>query len=443
VDGDRHGDRGRGGAELRLGLTIKGGCALLLLAWLSVGVWNSVKPLPPGTRVMSLPVRLVESDVALLVATTRREILNHAMGVVEHAEQLIVIDQSPLARELSQALLVRKQARPNLKIVLITDPAPEALGGTPPQDLQTLERAGIIVARVRLDRLRDSNVAYSSLWRILVGWWSDPFQEVNGSASVASWSRQFNFKADQRQVLTADDGSGIWTSLIGAPDSGYALSLRGALAHDILASELQIAGWSDDDRLPGIPPAAARSIGTIDARFLTEGAIGDALLDALASVGKDDQIFLLAHHLGDRRVVSALLEAAGRGARLRVLLDPVTHPNLATAAELMRAPGARIELRWTTYRENTLHTQMTLVRHRNDVSIYAGSANLTRRNLGDFNLEAAVELRLPTQAVLGRSFSDCFDKLWSKGASYESYADGSAATLWSYRFAEASGLSSF
>ena len=36
---------------------------VLLLAWLSVVLWNSAKPLPPGTHVASQIIRLSEADV--------------------------------------------------------------------------------------------------------------------------------------------------------------------------------------------------------------------------------------------------------------------------------------------------------------------------------------------------------------------------------------------
>ena len=39
---------------------------VIALAWVSCAVWNSVKPLPRGTRVASLPARLSESQIDFL-----------------------------------------------------------------------------------------------------------------------------------------------------------------------------------------------------------------------------------------------------------------------------------------------------------------------------------------------------------------------------------------
>ncbi len=67
-----------------------------------------------------------------------------------------------------------------------------------------------------------------------------------------------NFKADQRQLVVADDGSGGWSAIIGAGVSA-GLILRGSLARAMIAGELQVAAWStDDDRLPVGPPVLRR-----------------------------------------------------------------------------------------------------------------------------------------------------------------------------------------
>jgi hypothetical protein len=414
---------------------------LLLAAWVAVAFWNVVKPLPPGTRAMSLSARLAESDLELLGGAGAQSIvMARALNVVEHAEQLIVIDESPLPREVAQALLLRRHVRPHLKIVVLVDPAPAAYGGTPAQDLASLERQGIIVARVRLERLRDSNPLYSAFWRIAFDWWSDPFEEAANPDGLAARSRRLNFKADQRQMLVADDGAGGWISLTGSPQSATALIARGALAQDIMAAELSLASWSDEDRLPAVPPAHGRRLGTIDARYLTEGAIGLAMADTLATLVGGDEVRLSTRHLSDRGMIAALSRAAARGAKVQVLLDPVPSPNLGTAGELH---GDGVEIRWARDPPNAPRSSLLLVRHGKDASIYFGSANFTRRNLRDFDLESTMELRAPAFAALAKTFDEYFAGSWAAAAEYHGYADESLPTYWSERFAEATGLASF
>src|ERR1700722_8234585 len=243
---------------------------IAVLAWAGVAVWNALKPLPPGTHLASLATRLAESQVEV-VSAPPGEIEARQLAAIDRANELIVLDAAPLSRALGRGLLLQRSKRPNIKILLVSDPRSEAYGGTPVEYLESLERAGVIVARVRLDRLRDCIPLYSALWRLTVGWWSDPFDEHPGEPGLRAWLRAQNHKADQRRLIVADDGAGGWVSLLSAaPDGDLAVQIRGDLARDIAASEVKIAAWSSgDDRLPAAPRAAPRAPGSIDARFLT------------------------------------------------------------------------------------------------------------------------------------------------------------------------------
>jgi hypothetical protein len=416
-----------------------------LLAWLSLVFWNSAKPLPPGTHIASQTSRLSESDVDFVSASPQHEAVPaREMSAIDHAEQLIVLDRSPVTGELSQHLLARKRVRPNLQIVLVTDPGNEVFGGTPSRTLTSLEQAGVIVARVRLDRLRDSNPLYSGLWRLIFGWWSDPFDETSDRISLPAWARMQNFKADQRQLVIADDGSGGWSAIVGAAGASAGLVLRGPLARAMIAGELEIAAWStDDDRLPVGPPVDGRAVGSIDARFLTEGSIETALLDAIAAAAGGDELSIAVQNLSDRRLIAAVLGAAARGAHLRVLLMRNQMPNRAVAGELLGGGGGRIEVRWFPIDAEAGLPRLLVLHHREDLWMNLGSANFTRRNLGDLNLESSVELRMPARAAPARAVTDYFAKIWSKAAADADVADESPMAYWRYRIAEATGLSTF
>jgi hypothetical protein len=417
---------------------------IITLAWVSCAVWNSVKPLPRGTRVASLPARLSESQVDFLDdLAPAGAILKRETEAIGRAEQTIVLNQSPLARELAEALLLRKRQRPNLKVMLVTDPRNEVYGGTPSRTLSALERTGIVVVRTRLERLRDPNPLYSSIWRLCVGWWSDPFDEMPGKATLGSSLRRLNLKADRRQLLVADDGAGGWTSIVmSAASSGVGLEIRGHLAAAIVTSELQIAAWStDDDRLPAAPPVDSRGVGTIDARFLTEGAIQAALRDAIAIAGSGDSIKIAVQAFGDRQMVDAVVRAAARGARVQLLLDPGSPETQAAAGELLREEPGSIEVRWR--RDPRAEAGYAVIQHRSDVWFDLGSANFTRRGLDDLDLAADIELHMPARAGPARAVTDLFAKHWSTAAAYASHADESKETYWRYRAAEATGLSVF
>lgn len=418
----------------------------VLLAWIGCGFWNVVKPLPAGTRVSSLTARLAESQVSFLDdVQIPGNPLKCALELIDHAEQLVIIDQSPLSFGVAQRLLTRKIQRPGLKIVLLTDSRNEVYGGTPAKTLNSLEESGIIVARTRHERLRDSNPLYSSVYRLAIAWWNDPFEEPAGAVSLGSELRRFNLKSNQRQLLVAD-GNGGWSSLIMSAPLGAAnsvgatgvvgLQIRGLLAREIAASEIEIARWStDDDRLPAPPPQQSPGVGNIDARFLSEGAIRTGLLEALAGVSGGDAVDVMVGRLGDRQIVDALLEAAAHGARLRIMLDPDSQTNQAVAAELLRNVTGSLEVRWVSS-----GARFVMIRHSKDVWLNLGSANLTRRDLGDLNLASNLELRMPARAAPARAATDHFERAWSHASLYIAHADDSAGAYWRYRINEASGM---
>ena len=423
-----------------------------VLTWAAMAFWHAAKPMPPGTHVTSLTVRLPESDVEFITDSLgHSDVLTRELATIDRAEQMIVVDQSPLAGDVVRHLAARKHARPSLKIVLLTDPANEVFGGNAAAYLNSLEAAGIIVVRVRLDRLRDSIPLYSGLWRLVFGWWSDPFDEVPGRASASAWARMFNFKSDTRQLMVADDGAGGWTSIVASSDlrdaaanNNAGLQVRGPLAHDIAASELQVAGWStDDDRLPAGPQRGAHGVGSIDARFLTEGAVQSALVDMAAAAGSNDEISICAHQFTDRRLLDAVLGAASRGARLQVLLDSAAPSNRAAAGELIRRGGAHADVHWDPVDRGAVLTKFLIIRHGNDVWMDLGSADFSRRGLGDLNLAASIELRMPARTAAARGANEYFARAWSKAKPYLEYADESDAAYWRYRFGEATGLSLF
>ena len=413
---------------------------IVLLTWLSLGFWSAVKPLAAGTHVASLAARLAESDIEFIDETMQRgATVRRAISIIERADEMIVVDQSPLPSELTAHLLARKRQRPKLEVIVVTDPRDELYGGTPSITLNTLETAGIIVARTDLGRLRDSNPLYSSLWRLGVGWWSSPYDETPRHSTLLPLLRQLNRKADERSVLVADDGAGGWSSIV-ASHGGAALVLRRHLARDLAASELAIANWStNDDRLPGAPPVDNRSLGSIDARFLSEGAVLAAVRATIGMSGSGDEIAMVVGSLADRRIIDALLRAVARGARVQLLLDPYLPANRSVAAELLRAAGVGIEVRWL----QSVPAGLLLVRHRADVWLNVGSADYTRRDLDDLNLEAHVELHMPANAAPARAAAATVARQWAAAAAYDAYVDTTPATYWKYRIAEATGLALF
>src|SRR5262245_42221093 len=257
----------------------------LLGLWAGVGVWHSTKPMPAGTNVSTAPVRVPAADVQFLYdlthATPQGELLyeqrifDEAFRIIDEARSFIVADffllneqmgaagaaHRPLSRELVDHLLARKQAVPNLSVLLITDPINDVYGGAPSPALAELRKAGIDVVVTDLERLRDSNPSYSSIWRTLLQWWgnapsggsmSNPFTNDGSKITLRSWLALLNFKANHRKLIAADREDGTLAALVTSANphdassahSNVALRFTGGVARDIVGSEMAVARFS-------------------------------------------------------------------------------------------------------------------------------------------------------------------------------------------------------
>src|SRR4051794_36827181 len=154
-----------------------------LAAWAAVAAWNLFKPLPDGMHVRGEIVETPPGDLHFLADVTtadafgapvvRQQIFDSMFKLIGEAREYLVLDfflfnaqrgsmldakpQRALSSELRDALLARKRALPDLKVLVIADPVNDVYGGLPSKDLEALADAGIDVVHVDLDRMRDSN----------------------------------------------------------------------------------------------------------------------------------------------------------------------------------------------------------------------------------------------------------------------------------------------
>jgi phosphatidylserine/phosphatidylglycerophosphate/cardiolipin synthase-like enzyme len=317
--------------------------------------------------VASPSVAMQESQLEFLYDLTSRDawgrplveqhIFDAIFAAIDNAQNFIVLDfflfnddmattmdtsratMRPLSRELADRLLARKRIQPQLQVLLITDPINDVYDGRPSPLLAELSRAGIDVVRTNLGALRDSNPAYSSLWRMAVQWFGnspggplpDPFRE-QGEVSIRSWLALLNFKANHRKIIVADDAQGEWTSIVTSANphdasslhSNVAWRVRGEMASMALDSEIKVArfsGWNGNIESSQTPKATQPSE-TLVASYVSEQAIRETLLAALEKTGAGDEISVAMFYLAERHIVDALLAAANRGVKVRLILDP-------------------------------------------------------------------------------------------------------------------------
>jgi hypothetical protein len=404
-----------------------------------------------------------------------------------------------ISGELRDALIERRRELPQLQVLFITDPINEVYGGVTSRDLRLLRAAGVEVAITNLDALRDSNFLYSSLWRLGIKWWSgseappgtrpgdsdaetgggwlpNPLEESAAAISFGAWARLLNFKANHRKLIVADDAREGFVAIVGSANvhdassahSNVALKITGPAIRPLLDSELQIArfsGWTGQLESSGAvgagdPPAPPAQAGGGRVKVLTEGGIRTELLDRLDTAGRGDNIDIAMFYVSDRGVIESLLAASHRGANVRLILDPNKDafghaksgiPNQPVASELVAASDGAIHVRWYRTHGEQFHTKLVMVYGRELFWLTVGSANLTRRNLADYNLEANLAIELPRESRIAQQTVDYFETLWSNRASlgieytadFGYYADPSQLHYWLYRVMEGTGVSTF
>ncbi len=414
---------------------------------------------------------------------TDQQIFDAAFDMIRRARKLVLLDMflyndfqrgKPettrlLSSELTDTLLHQKQAYPGLTITVITDPINTVYGSLPSAQFARLTDAGITIVFTDLSRLRDSNPIYSLFWRLLIrplgnsqrGYLPNPF-DPDGKATLRSYLALLNYKANHRKVLICDDGDelvGLVSSAnaqdASSANANAAIRFTGPAVEDLLTSENAVLELSGQEPLR-LPVATPGQVPGVAVQILTERAIKTEALRMIEQAMSGERIDLATFYLSDRDIIGALMRARPKGVIVRVLLDPNKDafghrkygiPNRPVAAELRQA---NIEVRWAHTHGEHCHAKLMLVEGKSgEGRLLLGSANFTRRNLDNFNLETDVLIRASCSSAVLRDARRHFDLLWNNtteqicSVPYEHYQDESVLKKCLYRFLEVSGWGTF
>ena len=426
---------------------------ILLIVYSGTFVWHVYKPLPYGL------------DNAEQLIVLEMFLINDFAGRTDDGYRA-------LSGQVFERLLARRQARPDMQIILIIDPFNRLYGGVESDRLDALKAAGIDVIETDLTVLRDSNPLWSAVWRMCCQWFGNspggwlPNPVGENPVSLRTWLTLPNFKANHRKALVVDQAGQLrgWVSSGNAHDassrhSNVALTFSGAAAADLLASmhatamlSGQVPNWPNQWTPPLKPTTSGATI-----QVLTEAAIREAALKQIGRAASGDRLDVAMFYLAHRELIEALIRAHQRGVQLRILLDPNEDafgrkkngvPNRQVASELH---AAGVPLRWCNTSGEQCHFKYMLHRGSDDQPVWLmlGSANFTRRNLDNYNLETQVALQTDSEHPAAQRALAFFDQQWNNTGErlhslpYEAYADESALHYWRYRLMEASGLSTF
>ena len=123
-------------------------------------------------------------------------------------------------------------------------------------------------------------------------------------------------------------------------------------------------------------------------------------------------------------------------------------PNRQTGHELVHRSAQKIQLRWYNTNGEQFHSKLFVLESGGNLTVVLGSANLTRRNLENFNLELNIQLIIDADTEIARSISNYFNRIWiNENGIYtvgiEAFDDGSSLKKVLYRIQERFGLSTF
>ncbi len=234
-----------------------------------------------------------------------------------------------------------------------------------------------------------------------------------------------------------------------ANHSNIGLLVDGAVARYAARSEMAVAAWSSrnagnvygglnvelSDTLKQLhlliskPQDSEMAIEKqASVAWRSEGAIRKELIAQLNKTERGSRIDLAIFYFSDRRMVKALKAAINRGAEVRLLMDVNRDafgrkkngvPNRPVAAELMelREFAGNITVRWANTHGEQFHSKaLRIIGVKQDI-LFLGSANWTRRNLGNLNLEA--NLLLEQSGEVGLKFDVYFQSLWDNSQGLE------------------------
>ncbi|MGM0922841.1 MAG: phospholipase D family protein [Bacillota bacterium] len=451
-------------------LRLKNKRALLILLIIILActvIYQSYKPLPENISYEG-DIHKVEDVNFLYDLTYKIEgrveadqmIFDAVFKAINEAEDFIVIDlflfngyydrwetYPKLSKELSDRLLKKKKANPEMEIVFITDDINTSYGSHASKELEAFKDAGIDVVISDMNALRDSNPLYSSVWRTFFqwfgqagpGWLSNPFGDTAPDIHIRSYLKLFNVKANHRKAV-ATEKTAIVSSANPHDASGYhsnvAFQVNGNVIADVLESEQAVSDYSGGPKLPEYKKKNDEK-GDIKVQVLTEGKIYKHLLESIRSTEKDDEIWIGMFYLADRKVIDSLVAASNRGAEIKMILDPnqnafgqekIGLPNRPVAEELLEDTNQKIKVRWYNTTKEQYHPKMLFIKSKEEATIISGSANFTKRNLDDLNLENDLKIAAAADEPVMKEVESYFIKLWTNdGADYtldfEKYRD--------------------
>ncbi|WP_246060448.1 phospholipase D-like domain-containing protein [Peptoniphilus catoniae] len=461
---------------------------LLLLIFLIPLIYSLFTKNPKGTNLAGdftnpIEVKYIEDLSYSKDNKTVHElnIFKEEMDLIEKAEDFLIIDlflynddytkssiQYPTSvSDMTDAIIAKKNRNPSMPIVFITDPINNFYGAYEQTHLKRLKDAGINVVVTDHNKMRDSNPIFSGYYRFFIKWFGigekgfiRNFFDANGpKVTIRSILKLANFKGNHRKVFISENEAMIASANPHDPSSFHsnvALRFKGEAIKDLIESEKSVVEFSGGD-FPDIKVSDnfKGKDENIKLRILTESEILKALLENINRAESEDEIYIGIFYLSDFKVLKSLASASDRGVKIKIVADPNKdafgiekngNPNRSALCTLAEK-NENIDLRWYDTRGEQYHTKMAFFKYNKSklAHVILGSANFTKRNLENYNLETDVELVTDLSGEIPLQISNYFKRVWNnEDGNYtlpmETYYEDSPLMNILWRFQEFTGL---
>ncbi|MFC4738007.1 phospholipase D-like domain-containing protein [Bacillus daqingensis] len=458
--------------------------AILLFITLAATIYGLFKPVPAGTSYKG-EVHYTDDLRFLLNRSSEQdgdrvfneEIYSAVLEAVEEAESFVAVemfllndktdgDFPPLSLTLTEALI--DASKRGVNVYVLTDPINTSYFSHESTMINMLDDAGVQTIMTDITRLQDSNPLYSGIWRAYLqwfgqggnGWIENVFEPEAPQMTVRSFLKLMNGRANHRKVVITEETGFVMSANFHDESYFYtntAFQTSGPVLYDLLETVQAVSDFSDGPDLEA-EPSVDQTDGEYAVQVLTEGENFNRVQEMLDDAAPEDTVYAALYFLADTEIVDSIEAAAERGTDIRLILDPNESafgmdvfgmPNRPVAEDLMNLGMSNLQVRWYNTGDEQFHPKMMAVFNDSGLSVIAGSANFTSRNMRDNNLDTNLYAEMDEGSDTFDEIETFFNEMWTNEESdytlpYEHYLNPhSSWREWIYRFQKISGLSTY
>ena len=404
---------------------------------------------PPGTNLSS---DFKDADCEFLYDLTylkdgkrihEKRIFNREMELIKNAQDFLMLDfflfndEYPntmnfpsQVEEMTDLLIAKKKENPSMPILFVTDPINNFYGAYEEDNLKRLRENGIEVVVTDLNKMRDSNAPVSGIYRAYLQWfgtsgggWIKNFFDKDGDkVNIRSILKLANFKGNHRKVLISEKEALVASANPHDPSahhSNVAMVFRGKSMEDLIKSE-SIFFDKPPDVIENFKAEEVTS--PYKLKVITEGKIYDEISKNIRETKKGEEINLGIFYLSEFRILRELGEAAKRGVDVKIIadlnkdafgLEKNGSPNRPALSQL-KEDYPDINIRWYQTSGEQFHTKFIYFDFKDrDPLAILGSANYTRRNLDNYNLETNLAIEMKKDSPMAREMKNYYARIWN------------------------------